>query len=172
MKSNQSFTEFQTIFLHLAGEGEIPVDSLRLDLYDKLTTQLQERLAAILVDLDMYKKLADRYMSLDTELKRINAYVDCQKHFNKPNPKPVLAKATTSVTPRLLLLTRNLTASTTPAPETRRLYTPALTTTNKPVTYFNCQQTGHMSKDYTKPRRIDLKEVEEDKDKDPGKDYA
>ena len=29
-----------------------------------------------------------------------------------------------------------------------------------------------MLKDYTKLRRIDLKEVEEDKDKDLGKDYA
>ncbi len=172
MKSNQSFAEFQTIFLHLAGEGEIPVDSLRLDLYDKLTTQLQERLAAILVDLDMYKKLTDRCMSLDTELKRINAYVDYQKHFNKPNPELVLAKATASATPGLLLLTRNPTVSTTPTLETRRLYTPALTITNKLVTCFNCQQTGHMLKDCTEPRRIDLKEVEEDKDKDLGKDYT
>src|SRR6266487_4701003 len=172
MKSNQSFAEFQTIFLHLAGEGEVPADSLRLDLYDKLTTQLQERLAVMLVDLDTYKKLADRCMSLNTELKRINAYVDRQKHFNKPNPKPVLAKATASTTPRLLLLTRNLTVSTTPALKTRRLYTPILTITNKLVTCFNYQQTSHISKDYTKPRHIDLKEVEEDKDKDPGKDYV
>ncbi len=29
-----------------------------------------------------------------------------------------------------------------------------------------------MSKDYTEPRRIDLKEVEEDEDKDLGKDYV
>ena len=130
------------------------------------------------MDLDTYKKLADRYMSLDTELKRINAHVDRQKQFNKPNPEPALTKATASATPRLLLPTRHPTTfttpvtSTTPTPEARRLYTPILTTTNKPVTCFNCQQTGHMSKDYTKPRRIDLKEIEEDEDKDPGKDYA
>ncbi len=77
-------------------------------------------------------------MSLDTELKRINAHVDRQKHFNKPNPKLVLVKATASTTPRLLLPTYNPTVLTTPALKTRRLYTPALTTTNKPVTYFNC----------------------------------
>src|SRR6266487_7205207 len=129
MKSNQSFAEFQTIFLHLAGEGEIPADSLRLDLYDKLTTQLQERLAAILVDLDTYKKLTDHCMSLDTELKRINACVDRQKQFNKPNPEPALTKATASATPGLLLLTRHLTTFTTPvtlttpAPKARHLYT-------------------------------------------------
>jgi len=178
MKSNQSFTKFQTIFLHLAGEGEVPADSLRLDLYDKLTTQLQERLAVMLVDLDTYKKLVDRYMSLDIELKRINAHVDRQKQFNKPNPEPALTKATASATPGLLLPTHHPTTfttpvtSTTPAPEARCLYTPVPTTTNKPVTCFNCQQTSYMLKDCTKPRRIDLKEIKEDEDKDPGKDYA
>src|SRR6266536_4376309 len=132
----------------------------------------------MLVDLNTYKKLVDRCMSVDTELKRINAHVDRQNQFNKPNPEPALTKATASATPGLLLLTRHLTTfttpvtSTTPAPEARRLYTPVLTITNKPVTYFNCQQTGHMSKDCTKPRRTDLKEIEENEDKDPGKDYA
>jgi hypothetical protein len=76
MKSGQSFTEFQTNFLHLAGEGQIHSDNLRLDLYDKLTTQLQERLAATLEDLDTYDKLASRCLSLDTELKRITTRVD------------------------------------------------------------------------------------------------
>src|SRR6266536_3364617 len=132
----------------------------------------------MLVDLDTYKKLTDRCMSLDTELKRINARVDCQKQFNKPNPELALTKATASATPRLLLPTRHLTTfttpvtSTTPTPEARRLYTPILTTINKLVTYFNCQQTSHILKDCTEPRRTDLKEIEEDEDKDLGKDYA
>ena len=119
-------------------------------------------------------------MSLDTELKRINARVNRQKQFNtnKPNPKPALTKATALATSGLLLLTCNPTTfttpvvPTTPAPEARRLYTPVPTTTNKPITCFNCQQTGHMLKDCTKPRRTDLKDIKEDKDKDPGKDYA
>src|SRR5438552_6564873 len=115
MKSNQLFAKFQTIFLHLASKGEIPVDSLWLDLYDKLTTPLQERLAAILVDLDTYKKLADRCLSLDTELKRINACVNRQKQFNKPNPELALTKATALATPGLLLPTRNPIPSTIPA---------------------------------------------------------
>ena len=40
MKTSQTFVEFQTQFLHLAGEAQIPAENLRLDLYDKLTTQL------------------------------------------------------------------------------------------------------------------------------------
>ena len=37
MNSSQTFAEFQTQFLHLAGEGQVPLESYRLDLYDKLT---------------------------------------------------------------------------------------------------------------------------------------
>ena len=38
MKTSQTFVDFQTQFLHLAGEAQIPAASLRLDLYDRLTT--------------------------------------------------------------------------------------------------------------------------------------
>src|SRR5256885_6721019 len=84
-------------------------------------------------------------MSLDTKLKRINACVDCQRQFNKPTPKLVLAKATASATPGLQLPTCNLTTfttpvmstiptkfTTTPAPEACCLYTPVLTTISQP----------------------------------------
>ncbi len=40
MKPSQSFTEFQTQFLYLAGQAQVPRESLRLDLYDRITTPL------------------------------------------------------------------------------------------------------------------------------------
>ena len=40
MRTGQTFTEFQTQFLHLAGEAQIPAESLQLDLFDRLTIQL------------------------------------------------------------------------------------------------------------------------------------
>jgi hypothetical protein len=40
MQTNQSFADFQTTFLHLAGEGQVPTDNLRMDLFDKVTTPL------------------------------------------------------------------------------------------------------------------------------------
>ena len=73
MKTTQTFVEFQTQFLHLAGEAQIPAESLRLDLYDRLTTQLQEELAAQLRTLDTFAKLSASCLSLDTELQRISA---------------------------------------------------------------------------------------------------
>src|SRR5438552_6672441 len=73
MRAGQTFTEFQTQFLHLAGEAQIPAESLRLDLFDRLTTQLQEKLAAQLRTLDSFAELAASCLSLDTELRRIAA---------------------------------------------------------------------------------------------------
>jgi hypothetical protein len=47
-----------------------------MDLYDKLFTDLQKEMAFYLVDLDTYDKLAACCLSLNTELRRINARVD------------------------------------------------------------------------------------------------
>ena len=71
IQADQTFSEFQTTFLHLAGEGQVPMTSLRLDLYDKLPPYLQRMLLPTLDDLDSYKKLAARCLALDTGLKRI-----------------------------------------------------------------------------------------------------
>jgi hypothetical protein len=73
MAAGQPFTKFQTQFLHLAGQAQIPSKDLRLDLYNKLTTQLQRGMAPNLHSLDTYAKLAASCQSLDTELKRITA---------------------------------------------------------------------------------------------------
>ena len=58
MRTGQTFTEFQTQFLHLAGEAQIPMESLCLDLYDKLNTPLQEKLAVNLRTLDTFAELS------------------------------------------------------------------------------------------------------------------
>jgi hypothetical protein len=81
MTTNQSFAEFQTTFLYLAGKGQIYESNLRIDLYNKLFTDLQKGMASHLVDLDTYDKLAARCLSLNTELRRINARVDRQKRL-------------------------------------------------------------------------------------------
>jgi hypothetical protein len=82
MKPNQPFTEFQTQFLHLAGEGQVPLENYRLDLYDKLTIRLQEKIAVTLDDLPTYNRLAARCLSLDSKLKRIEARPNRQKQLH------------------------------------------------------------------------------------------
>ena len=45
MRANETFPDFYTRFLHLAGEGRIPDEDLRPDLYDKITLELQRAIA-------------------------------------------------------------------------------------------------------------------------------
>jgi hypothetical protein len=198
MKAGESFADFQTTFLHLAGEGQIHSDNLRLDLYDKLTTQLQERLAATLEDLDTYQKLANRCLSLDTELKRISARVDRQKRFKDdrtstsvPNTSlPTLALPTSN--PIRNEAARALTTPYRPRAPTaapppygpsailQRSATPTTTTRfNSPApattaTCYNCRKPGHMANDCVEPKRTaDVKEIEEEEDTvEAGKEYA
>jgi hypothetical protein len=40
MTTNQLFAKFQTIFLYLAGKGQIYKSNLQIDLYNKLFTNL------------------------------------------------------------------------------------------------------------------------------------
>ena len=41
MKPMEMFADFYTRFLHLAGQAQIPQEDLQLDLFDKLTLELQ-----------------------------------------------------------------------------------------------------------------------------------
>jgi hypothetical protein len=45
MRANETFPDFYTRFLHLASEGRILDEDLRLDLYDKITLELQHAIA-------------------------------------------------------------------------------------------------------------------------------
>ncbi len=47
MKATETFPDFYTRFLHLSGEGQIPDEDLRPDLYDKVTLELQRAIAPI-----------------------------------------------------------------------------------------------------------------------------
>ena len=100
IRTSQTFIEFQTEFLHLAGEAQIPAECLRLDLFDRLTTQLQEKLAAQLRTLDSFAELAASCLSLDTELRRIAARTERQRRFrDKPSSlavSPSLGAASTT----------------------------------------------------------------------------
>ncbi len=59
IRTGQTFADFQTIFLYLARESQTPRENLRIDLYDKLITLIQDRLITIITDLVIYKQLVD-----------------------------------------------------------------------------------------------------------------
>jgi hypothetical protein len=47
MRTNETFLDFYTQFLHLAGKGRIPDKDLRPDLYNKITLELQRAIALL-----------------------------------------------------------------------------------------------------------------------------
>src|SRR5580658_4929081 len=79
MKSTETFSDFHTRFLHLAGKAKIPSDDLRPDLFDKLTLELQRTVLPVYTTLSTEKALADQCVALDNGLRRIRARSDRAK---------------------------------------------------------------------------------------------
>ena len=76
MKATETFADFNTRFLHLAGQARIPEEDLRPDLFDKLTLELQRTVLPVYSTLKTVKGLSDECLSLDQGLRRIKARSD------------------------------------------------------------------------------------------------
>ena len=164
-------------FLQLASKGDILDENLWFDLYDKLTPLLQDRLAAILEDLDMYNKLTRHCLTTDTELKHISACVDCQEQIKDKKASRQMRTSflalfaankltNTSVTNNKLICISVIPENCCSA--TSLAKTP-------PENCFNCGKPGHYSCEYTKPKHTtDLKEIKEDEEEssESGKEEA
>ena len=68
MKSTKTFLDFHTWFLQLARQAKIPSDDLRLDLFNKLTLELQRTVLLVYMTLFTEKALVDQCVALDNEL--------------------------------------------------------------------------------------------------------
>ena len=73
MKQAETFTSFQTRFLHLAGQARIPTDDLMPDLFDKLTMDLQRAALPTFPNMQTLKELMHQCQALDQGLRRIKA---------------------------------------------------------------------------------------------------
>ena len=76
MKPSETFADFNTCFLHLAGQAKIPKEDLRPDLFNKLTLDLQQTVLPVYSTLTTVKSLADKCLFLDQGLRRIKVYTD------------------------------------------------------------------------------------------------
>ncbi|PMD26102.1 hypothetical protein NA56DRAFT_336499 [Hyaloscypha hepaticicola] len=181
MKPSQSFSEFQTQFLYLAGKAQVPRESLRIDLYDRVTTALQKGIAPNLRLLPTYRELAADLASLDTELRRIAVQEDRQRRFRER--QSTRTHATTSIGSAPVAIVTPKPTTTVHSPFVRARSETPRTEPYRPVpadatfTYFNCDKPGHMAKECPEPRRGDLKEIEEEleescnkQDEDSGKE--
>src|SRR5436190_14335556 len=110
MKLSETFADFHTCFLHLAGQAKIPKDDLCPDLFDKLTLELQRTVLPVYSTLKTVKRLADECLSIDQTLHRLKAQSDrlkartnqtatkTQNTFAPPAKTVTTANATHSVT--------------------------------------------------------------------------
>jgi hypothetical protein len=132
-------------------------------------------MASYLVDLNTYNKLTACCLSLNTELRRINARVNRQKRLaeRKSCTDTTAPKTFTLASTSALFKSTLFVLCVSASPKLTRQATSGLTSSS--VTCYNCKKLGHFSCDCSKPRHADLKEIEENKDKgtlESGKEYA
>ena len=85
MKTTETFSAFQTRFLHLAGQAQIPQEDLLPDLFDKLTLDLQRAVLPAFTTAQTLKELTDHCLAIDQGLRRIKARADRMKARNPSN---------------------------------------------------------------------------------------
>jgi len=59
MKTIETFSAFQTCFLYLASQAQIPQEDLMLNLFNKLTLDLQQAVLPVFTTMQMLKELTD-----------------------------------------------------------------------------------------------------------------
>ena len=165
MKTAETFLEFQTKFLHLAGEGDIAAGNLRDDLYDKLTVRLQNAIAPVLLDLPSYSVLSRRCISLDAELTRIDQRNSRVREAREKSTLSGEAKARAGqYTETIPITTATSTPSVRATTETPR-QSESVDATH--ITCFNCGEKGHYANVCSKPKKpLDLKDIGEDEVED------
>jgi hypothetical protein len=164
MKEDETFAEFYTHFLHLAGMGKIPTEDLQPDLYDKLTPALQQSVLPFLDTLLTSKELAHKCLLVDKNLRRLQ-----QRRSQLRTAKLTTRSVATPIGTRPPVTTSTAsfpvhTSPLNPNPALK-LYGPTREAT--PIrktleeTCFRCKQPGHFARDCLKPLALkaDIKEL-------------
>ena len=172
MKSTETFTDFYTRFLHLAGEGRIPEEALRPDLYDKLTLELQRAIAPTEETLITVHDLQRALRRLDQNLRQIRERTDRAKVRNALSTAPSARPAAVNSRPATRESTPVRTAfqrGATPDRFARPYYPdPAIQALSDKGACFTCGVEGHFAKDCLQGKDKTLAVQEVDKDAEAG----
>ena len=163
MKTTEAFPDFYTRFLHLAGEGQIPEDDLRPDLYDKLTLDLQRAIAPTEESLTTLQDFQQAIRRLDQNLRQISDRADRVRARNN------LTGAPRAGTPPVKPLP---TRESTPGPDKKPTLPgmdrvrPVYSNANKQAlsnqgACFACGTIGHMARDCPqKDKALTVQEID------------
>src|SRR5436190_20002147 len=156
MKPSETFVDFHTHFLHLAGQAKIPKDDLCPDLFDKLTLELQRTVLPVYSTLTTVKSLAEECLSIDQTLRRLKARSDRLKartNHTATKTQNTIAPPAKTVTTANATHSVTTTPTRTPSQEATTERTcpsysdPAIQALSNQGACFNCRQKGHFSRD-------------------------
>ena len=170
MSPMDTFVDFKTRFLLLAEEAGIPQSSRRLDLYDKLTVELQTSLVPVLSTLITFGDLCNRALEIDQERKWISQRVMKAKaarlaYGRTTIPTAPARPSTPSHGPVNALPSVMRVRSHSPTPKVHfsesQLRSPTPPVDSKVICY-NCGRPGHYASACTSPQKpsADLSELE------------
>jgi hypothetical protein len=146
MRPAQTFTEFYTKFLQLAGDAEIPQDDWRPDLYEKLTFDLRRAILPVYDVLADHQALADKCRRVDQDLKRLKETTDRIKarNNNASGSKPSGQNAPTNPKPAT---PTSASQGSTLSNKIRPTYDdPKKQALSREGKCFKCRQFGHFAK--------------------------
>jgi hypothetical protein len=170
MSTTDTFVDFKTRFLLLAEEAGIPQSSRRLDLYDKLTVELQTSLVPVLSTLTTFSDLCTRALEVDQERKWISQRVmkarAAKLAYGRTLPLTGSVKPSTALSgPVNALPSAIKTRPHSPTPKVHFSEPPPRSPTppvDSKVMCYNCGRPGHYASACTSPQKpsADLSELE------------
>jgi hypothetical protein len=175
MKPVQTFTEFYTRFLQLAGDAEIPQEDWRPDLYEKLTLDIRRAVVPVYDTLVDHQALADKCRRVDQDLKRLKESSDRLKARQASNAaskstKPSGQNTSTNSKPPTSAPPASDSAVNPISGKPRPKYDdPGRQALSREGKCFKCQQFGHYARDCPTENNV-IQELEGNEDKDSKKD--
>src|SRR5271168_2360811 len=164
MKVSENFTTFQTRFLHLAGQAQIPIVDQMPDLYEKLTDNLQRAVLAFYTSAPSLQAFMNHCQAIDQGLRRIKVRVDHRRaqtaatagaagftdrngpRAPAPPRNPPVNDQNAPVTPARPITRASTPTSATLATPTRRLFSNSrLQALSDRRACFICEQPGHIA---------------------------
>jgi len=167
MTQAQTFHQFCTTFQQLADEAGITQKDRLNDIYNKLSTVLQQTLIVIKrIVINDFQLFCDLAGGADGDLRRLykeqfersKARANAVNAATAPMSTPTTKTSVPAVTlNRVLTIIFACTTSAIPS-----LFVKAAISNLIETKCFNCEKVGHFARDCTLPRRLEMKEIEDD----------